>query len=328
MLRAREKALGDASVYLGRCADVQKSSLRLGYFSPSVVLGVAAATGALDRAGLDIAEIPVRSSAHQFSLLLSGEVDAVLTSPDNVIAYRDGAANPSESASDVRILAAVDRGLGLSLFAGPGVDPGAGLRGRTLGVDVPTSGFAFAAYELLARAGLAKGVDYRLEALGSTPMRVTALVAGDCAMTMLNAGSDLRAEAAGCTRVSRVSELGPYVATVLAARGDRVENDSGALRSLTAVVSATSRALCDGQFGEVAVSVATARLGLADEDVARYVQGLADPDEGLVPDGRLDEPSLQTLLRLRDRHADATKQENRGTARLGMVDERFLAPPE
>lgn len=305
---------------------MQNSSVRLGVFSPSVVLGVAAATGSLERAGLRVEEIPVRSSSHQFSLLLSGELDAVFTSPDNVIAYRDLAANPLERAADVRILAAVDRGLGLSLFAGPGVPPGAGLRGGILGVDVPTSGFAFAAYELLARQGLRKGVDYQVESLGSTPMRATALVTGQCAMTMLNAGSDLRAEAEGCTRVSRVSSLGPYVGTVLAARGDSIEGDPSSLRSLTAVLLATSHALRAGGFGELAAGVAAARLGLAAEGVLRYLERLADLTEGLVPDGRLDELSLHTLRRLRDRHAGTVGQAIRATSDFNLVDERFLAP--
>src|ERR1700737_2212675 len=140
--------------------------VRLGVFSPSVLLGVAAAEGTLDRAGLQGEEIPVASSSHQFTLLLAGELDAVLTSPDNVLAYRGSSANPLGRTVDVRILAAVDRGLGLSLFHGPrisglsGLSGLSGVRGGVLGVDVPTSGFAFVAYELLARHGLRYGADY------------------------------------------------------------------------------------------------------------------------------------------------------------------------
>src|SRR5438445_5234585 len=81
------------------------ATVRLGVFSPSVVLGVAAATGALARAALSVEEIPVASSAQQFSLLLGGALDAVFTSPDNAMAYRGSAANPLGRAVDVRILA-------------------------------------------------------------------------------------------------------------------------------------------------------------------------------------------------------------------------------
>jgi ABC-type nitrate/sulfonate/bicarbonate transport system substrate-binding protein len=117
--------------------------VRLGVFSPSVLLGVAAADGTLDRAGLRVEEIPVASSSHQFTLLLAGELDAVLTSPDNVLAYRGSSANPLGRAVDVRILAAVDRGLGLSLFSvrglrivgPPGIEPRARLSGAGDGID-------------------------------------------------------------------------------------------------------------------------------------------------------------------------------------------------
>ncbi|HXA62482.1 MAG TPA: hypothetical protein VNW94_25305, partial [Streptosporangiaceae bacterium] len=62
--------------------------VRLGVFSPSVVLGVARACGALAEAGLHVEEIPVTSSSQQFALLFAGGLDAVFTSPDNVLAYR------------------------------------------------------------------------------------------------------------------------------------------------------------------------------------------------------------------------------------------------
>ena len=299
--------------------------MRLGVFSPSVVLGVARATGALERAGLAVEEVPAISSAQQVSALVAGELDAVLTSPDNVLAYRGSPSNPLGRVVDLRILAAVDRGLALSLFTAPGLDPDGGLRGGVLGVDVPTSGFAFVAYELLARQGLRAGHDYEVRALGTTPRRATALAAGECAMTVLNAGNDLRAEAAGCTRVSRATSLGPYLGTVLAALGDRVEGDAGRLRALAAVLVTTSRALVTGDLREVARRVTAERLGLNDDGVTQYLRTLADPREGLVPDGRVDPASLETLRWLRGRHG----QPDPGIADLvkpgsGLVDERFL----
>jgi ABC-type nitrate/sulfonate/bicarbonate transport system substrate-binding protein len=300
--------------------------VRLGLFSPSVVLGVAAETGALDRAGLRIEEVAATSSAQQFAALLAGELDAVLTSPDNVLAYRGSAANPLGRAADVRILAAVDRGLGLSLFTAPGVDPGAGLRGGVLAVDVATSGFAFVAYELLAREGLRAGFDYTVHPVGSTPMRAAALIAGRYPMTVLNAGNDLRAEAAGCTRVSRASSLGPYMGTVLAAAGDRVEDATTPLRALAEVLLAASRTLAEGRLREPAAAVAAARLGLDEAGVHRYLETLTDPTEGLVPGGRLDGESLDTLRRLRSRYGNGGAG-SAAAAAPGLVDERFLEDP-
>jgi ABC-type nitrate/sulfonate/bicarbonate transport system substrate-binding protein len=340
---------------------------RLGVFSPSVLLGVAASPGAPGRAGLSIEEVSVASSAEQFRMLVAGELDAVFTSPDNVIAYRGSSANPLGEAVDVRILAAVDRGLGLSLFRaqdsalhGPeahgsekhssekhsseqyspeqysSVPSDAGLRGGVLAVDAPNTGFAFVAYELMARRGLRRGDDYAVAALGATPLRANALIAGRCAATVLNAGSDLRAEAAGCERLGRAVDLGAYVGTVLAALGGRVEREdtAAALRTLTRSVLATAHELVDGASRPTALALALARerLALDHESASRYVATLANAREGLIPDGRLDSASLDTLLRLRQRYAD---EDEAGTDRdagggpgalSGLLDERFLPP--
>ncbi|MEV6867803.1 hypothetical protein AB0M44_43330 [Streptosporangium subroseum] len=297
-------------------------TLRIGTFSPSVVLGVATATGALDTAGLTITQVPARNSLEQFAALLAGELDAVITSPDNVLAYRLVADNPLGRTGDLRILAAVDRGLGLSLFTAPGVEDVDSLRGGVLGVDVPTSGFAFVAYELLARRGIKAGIDCEVAALGSTPRRAEALAEGRCAVTVLNAGNDLRAERAGCHRISRAKEIGPYVGTVLASTAERQEEW---LAALVGVVVDTSGRLASGHLHECASSVTAQLMGLGDDDVQRYVELLADPEEGLVADGRVDRESLDTLVTLRMRHhagsaglGDALRHDT------GLLDERFL----
>jgi ABC-type nitrate/sulfonate/bicarbonate transport system substrate-binding protein len=281
--------------------------VRLGLFSPSVVLGVAAHAGLPQRAGIAIEEVPATSSAEQLTALLAGDLDAALTSPDNVIAARLRGA-------DVRIVAAVDRGLGLSLFTAPGAE-----LGGVLAVDVPTSGFAFVAYELLARAGLRASHDYEVRALGTTPHRARALVAGECTMTILGAGSDLRAEAAGCRRVARATSFGPYLGTVLATTGDRVTDPR--TRALTTVLLFAIRSTLDSRCRDVAAEMTAARLGLSEVDVQRYLETLADPTEGLVPDGRVDPDTLATLRRLRERHGSGfVPQSTLDT----LVDERLL----
>lgn len=293
------------------------TTLRVGLFSPSVVLAVAGRTGA----GPDVEEVPATSSAQQLTDLLDGRLDAVLTSPDNVLAYRHPAANPLHRANDVRILAAVDRGLGLSLFAAPdGIDP----RGGTLGVDVPTSGFAFVAYELAARLGMRAGADYEVRVAGTTPRRAAALVEGRCTMTVLGAGNDLRAEAAGCRRLARAASLGPYLGTVLAVHGERAGDEM--IAALVGAVVAASAALVAGALREEAFEAAVRLLGLDEASGRRYVGTLADPAEGLVPDGRVDPASLRTLASLRAAYGPPGWDAERAVTDPGLVDERIVGP--
>ena len=268
-------------------------TIRLGSFTPSVLLRVARRTGRLGDAGLEVAETAVPSSPAQFAALLDRGLDAVLTSPDNVLAYRYSAANPLGRTADVRILSAVDRGMGLALYSRAAVED---LRGATFGVDVPNSGFAFAMYALAESLGLGSG-DYGVVALGSTPKRLRALLAGECAATMLNAGNELHAERAGCSALARVGDMCvPYLGTVLAtlAGGDATDR-------LAVVLTETAAAICAGDLSAEVVAEAGEALELDAELAGRYLRRLRTPDEGLVADGVVDPASIRTLVGLRRR---------------------------
>ncbi|CAM3631139.1 ABC transporter substrate-binding protein [Kibdelosporangium persicum] len=300
-------------------------TVKVGTFSPSVLVEVAAETGALATAGLVVEEIPATSSPAQFAALLAGELDAVLTNPDNVVAYRCLPGNPLRRTADVRILAAVDGGLGLSLFGRPGHSAPGQLRRGVLGVDAPTTGFAFIAFELLERLGL-RDVDYSVRSMGSTPRRTEALLSGQCDMTILNAGNDLRAEAAGAHRLSSVTTIGPYVGTVLAARGETIEQDRDMLAGLVGAIRTTCTELLAGNHTEIALSATQRRLGLHRAAASRYLDTLLDPAEGIVADGRMPQDALETAIRLRTRHSpSATALSSRDVLNSGIIDDGLLS---
>ena len=269
--------------------------VELGSFTPSVVLEVARRTGALAAAGLEVFERPVPSSPAQFRSLIDDELHVGLTNPDNVLAYRFDPENPLGELVDARILAGIDRGLGLGVWARPGATLD-DLRGAVVGVDVPGSGFALALFTLLERRGLGRD-DYEVVRLGSTPQRLQALLGGGCAATMLGAGNELAAEAAGCTLVASVrDELSPYLATVVCVvRDEHLEVG----HDLADVLTATAAGIVGGGLADTAVEAAAARLGLDDDLAQRYVDRLADPLDGLVVDGSVDPAALRTVLDLR-----------------------------
>ena len=276
------------------------TSLTLGSFTPSVLLRVARDTGALAGAGLEVTEAPVPSSPGQFSALLDGSLDAVLTSPDNVLAYRYSPTNPLGRTADARIVSAVDRGLGLGLYAASGP---ADLRGGTFGVDVPGSGFAFAMYALAESVGLGRD-DYEVVALGSTPKRLQALLRGECAATMLNAGNELHAEAAGYRALATVSRTcAPYLGTVLAVVGDAQLEPAG---RLAAALARTAAGVVAGRLDGPTTAAAADALGLPPPLAERYLARLKDPADGLVPDGAVDPAAIRTILDLRRRYRPET----------------------
>lgn len=285
-----------------------KTHLRLAYFSRSVVAAVAETEGIFARQGLRVEAVPVTSSPHQFGLLRDGGCDLALSSPDNVAAYGLSAANPLGERLDVRMVLGLDAGLGLSVLAGPsGVTSLEQLRGRTVGVDVPQSGFALALFGVLRSvAGLEAGRDFEVATLGATPARRAALVAGACDATLLNAGHDIAAEQAGCHRLARVTEhYHPYLGAVLVATGPWLAGHADATRRFAAAWL-DAVALVRGPDGHgAAAAAAGSALDLAPEAAGAFVQLLRSERDGLIGDGRIDRAGLATVLRLRGLAPDA-----------------------
>lgn len=273
--------------------------LVIGAFTPSVLLSVARRSNRLTEQGLEVVEVPVASSPAQFRSLVAGELDVALTSPDNVLAYRFSPSNPLGATFDVHIISTVDRGVGLALYGRPGLDSAEELRGAVLGVDVPTSGFALAMYALAESLGLGRD-DYELVALGSTPKRADALVAGTCDATMLNAGNELGAEEAGCVRLASAADVcSPYVGTVLAIDGDRMSEPA---TRLARALRATADDIGSGRSDQLALEEAQSVLGLSAALATRYVDKLKSRNEGLILGEEVDLDGLTTIVDLRERY--------------------------
>jgi ABC-type nitrate/sulfonate/bicarbonate transport system substrate-binding protein len=266
------------------------ATVRIGYFSRSPVLELAWARGLFT--GLTVEAEAVTSSPAQFRSLAAGVYDLVLTSPDNVAAHRFRDEDPM----DVRIIRAVDGGLGLSLLGAPGVRKIGDV--HTVGVDVPDSGFAYALYALLATHGLHRDVDYEVVELGATPRRAVALREGRCDGTVLGGGFTLAAERAGLVNLGRISDVvRPYLGTVLAATGAWLENyRTIAQRFCAAWQQAVDMLLVPCADGDQLLS-SVFNVPTSDVPVMRRV--LLDPTEGLVADGVVRTDAITSVLRLR-----------------------------
>jgi ABC-type nitrate/sulfonate/bicarbonate transport system substrate-binding protein len=296
-----------------------QTQVNLGYFSRSVVSAVAQQRGLYAEAGLSVTESPVQSSPGQFRSLLDGEFDLVLTSPDNVAAYRLSADNPLKERSDVRILLGVDAGMGLSIVAAPGIGSLAQLRGRTVAVDVPQSGFALVLLAMLAAAGLEPERDFALVSLGSTPHRKIALLEGRCDATMLNAGHDIAAALEGCRRLARVTDVhAPYLGTVLASTGAWLEQRTDVARQFAAAWLAAVDVILDPAEREVIEPLTAEVLGVPAAGAAEVYAVLTSERDGLVPDGTVSDDALATVLGLRAQSVAAAKA-------AGLLDSRLLA---
>jgi hypothetical protein len=273
--------------------------LTVGTFTPSFLIALARADGRFAEVGLNVIEETVTSSPQQFRSLSQGEYDVVFTNADNIIAYQFLLDNPLKQLLSLRVLAGIDRGLGLGLYRGAHVDPE--LRTGRLGVDVAISGFAFVAYEILARQGFSLE-EMVVENLGATPRRAEALIEGTCDYTILNAGNELRAAASACTLVEPVTAIGPYLGTVLAALRTDAQEQVAAQNRFRDVLDDTITSVLSGFRDAEVLAAVQELLGLDDDDARRHLRAIKDLATGLVPGVGVDTASITTVLALRKRH--------------------------
>ena len=274
--------------------------LKVGTFTKSLLIHIGRESGRFIEAGLDVEEISVASSPAQFQSLAASELDIAITSPDNVLAYRFLTTNPLKRNFDVKILGAIDRGLGLSLCLSPYHQDIEQVQNPVFAVDVPQSGFAFVGYALLANSGLLPG-HYKIESLGSTPKRAKALIAGECDATILNAGNEIYSASKNCTILSSVTDLGPYLGTVLAAIPDHSGEYRAGSTEFTAVLLEIVDDIKAGKLHSEVVTASSFLFGLTLSQGEEHYEVLRDNRNGLVSNGKVDRPSIETLIELRQR---------------------------
>lgn len=235
------------------------------------------------------------NSPTQMQGLIDGSFDVVFTAFDNVLAFAEA---DSENAERTRIAAFLggDDGL-LSLVGRAGVEDIEDIRGQTVAVDARDAGYSLVLYELLARRGLDRDVDYQIEVTGGVVRRLDDLVEARHAATMLIAPLDIAAERRGLNVLQRAADfIGPYQGNVAAST--RAFMDAGAaLDKLARSYLEAGQWLRDPTNREEALRIAAEALGgvAPSED---WYHRLIGP-QGLILDGAIDLAAAAGALTLR-----------------------------
>ena len=282
----------------------ESNTIKIGQFSESAVLAVARAKKLDEKYGINWETQRVPSSPAQFESLSSGEIDIAITSPDNVLLYATTDKNPIGRQLQLRILRTIDRGMGLALYTSEDITEASQLRGTTLGVDVPNSGFAFLLFALAQKLGVARE-EYELESIGATPKRLSAVETKTVSATILNAETAVQAEQLGLRKwASSIDVSDNYLGTVLtqidASMNPNTEKFLELWEEATSVILSSSNS-------ELVELLKTDFPKLANPE---YVSLLQSEDYGLLRDAKASEEQLSALVQIRsDFGAYAPNQE-------------------
>jgi ABC-type nitrate/sulfonate/bicarbonate transport system substrate-binding protein len=174
--------------------------------------------GLFAKHGVAVKQTFTPNSVFQIENLVAGKFDIATTALDNVVAYQEGQGEVElKTQPDLFAFMGGYAG-GLRLDVSPDIKTFADIKGKAIGVDAATTGFAFILYKMLAMKGVTMD-DYRIEKLGGTPNRVKALMEGKIVATMVSSPSEVLPESKGFHRLADTTRtFGAYQTSVGATR--------------------------------------------------------------------------------------------------------------
>ncbi len=246
-------------------------------------------------------------SIYQFQHWSAGEFDLATTAMDNIIAYDAGQGEaPLPSAPDFVAILGSDNGF-LRFYGRSDLKSAADLKGKALGVDAISTGYAFVLRAMLAANGLHDG-DYTFVPLGSTPARLKALLDGTIAATIVSAPADQQADARGLKRLGDVyATVGAYQGVVTAVRRSWLQNNMPAARAYVRGTRAALAWTFDPKNADEATALLVSRGAMA-PDVAAVMFKLLIGPGGMSPTGAIDVAGVRKVIDLRSTYAKPPKK--------------------
>jgi len=270
---------------------------------------VAQEKGIFAKRGVTVNQTITPNSVFQIKGMVEGKFEIATTAYDNVVAYQEGQGEAELSKKPDLFVFMGSYAGGLRLDTAPDIRSFEALRGKSVGVDAATTGFAFILYKMLAMNGVKQG-DYQVEKLGGTPARVEALMQGKIAATMITSPSEILPESKGYYRLADTTTVfGPYQASVGAAsRAWAVKNRARLTEFIRAYVHALDW-LYDPKNKEEAIAIYMKYLPNVPKPAAEksYDIMLGGKNEGFQRKAKFDPEGARTVLKLRSEFATPKK---------------------
>lgn len=271
-------------------------------------LFVAQEKGFFAQEGVGVNLTPTPDSQYQMVSFIDGKFDIAMTAIDNVIAYAEGqGAAPTEKEPDIVAVMGVDNGF-LRLVSVPEVASVAELKGRQVGVDALTTGYAFVLREMLERGGL-DPAQFEYVRAGGVLKRFEALMNKEFAATLLVSPFEAAAAREGFHVLGNAADaLGAYQGVVGAVRRDWIAGNEARLIGYIRACRSALAWLYDPANKEEAIAILQAALpNMAPAVAAASHAILLDPRLGFFRTPRIDEAGVAKVLELRVKYAEPAK---------------------
>lgn len=168
---------------------------------PQLPVWLAKETGIFKRNGLDVQLISFTGGPVAIAALISGDVPITQVSAPGVI-------RSNLNGADVVLVAGVTPTLDFWLISRPDIRTPEQLKGGNIGIGRFGGVNDFTLDFLLPKLGLTPGKDVTIRQVGSVPVRLTALEAGQIHATLLSPPSSLMAQKMGLKVLADVAALG------------------------------------------------------------------------------------------------------------------------
>lgn len=258
--------------------------------------------------GVTVDITPTPNSKFQMVGLIDGDFDIAMTAMDNVVAYSEGqGAAPTKTEPNIFAFMGVDNGF-LRLVATPDVTSYADLKGKQVGVDALTTGYAFVLRKMLELGGL-KTSDFEFVEAGGVMSRFGSLMRQEFAATLLVSPLEAAAQREGFNLLGNGSEsLGAYQGVVAAARRDWADANADRVQGYISGYRAALTWLYDPANKDAAIAILEKYVPKMAGPVAQVsYKILLDPASGFFPDARIDAAGVDKVLELRSEYGEPQK---------------------
>jgi ABC-type nitrate/sulfonate/bicarbonate transport system substrate-binding protein len=256
--------------------------------------------GFFARHGIAVAMQATTGSVAQMTDFASGKCEIAMTAFDNIVAYVEGQGEaPIRAQPDFFAFLGSDDSF-LSLMSNPDISTSEDLRGRSVSVDAATTGYAFALFDLLSRAGL-EGGDYAVFKVGGMAQRFDDLCRGNNAATLLSSPYDILGQQKGLRLLAHVP--GPYQGNVAAARRSWAARNPDAVVGYARAYVRALQWLHDPVNRNEACAILERNVpGMAADVASASYARMLEQNGGFSRTGCIEDEGVRTVLRLRSKY--------------------------